>query len=311
MPTVLITGGTGLIGTALSKFLLNKGYQVLILTRDPAEYKSTPGVRYAGWDVHRQTIDQAAIGEADHIVHLAGAGVADKRWSKKRKQEIRDSRVNSGKLIVKALTEYPNNVKSVVSASGIGWYGPDPVKPNPTPFTETDPSSADFLGETCRLWEESVKPVTDLGKRLVTIRTGIVLATEGGALPEFMRPLRFGFAAILGDGNQVCSWIHIDDVVRLYTHAVETSSLTGPYNGVAPNPVTNKQLTLSLAKYLRGKMFIPVHVPEFALKLALGEMSIEVLKSATVSCVKTRQTGFQFVYPTLDSALQQLIKDGP
>jgi uncharacterized protein (TIGR01777 family) len=307
MPTVLITGGTGLLGTALTTFLVNKGYKVTILTRDPTEHKPVRHVQYAGWDVKRQIIDPAAIGEADHIIHLAGAGVADKRWSKKRKQEIRDSRVNSGNLIVKALNETPNKVKSVVSASGIGWYGPDPVRPNPEPFKETDPPSADFLGETCRLWEDSLKPVTDLGKRMVHIRTGIVLAKEGGALPEFMRPLRFGVATILGDGNQVCSWIHIHDIIRLYTDAIENIEMNGAYNGVSPNPVTNKELTLSLAKYLRGKMFIPLHVPEFALKLALGEMSIEVLKSATVSSAKTRQAAFQFAYPTLDSALQQLI----
>jgi uncharacterized protein len=305
METILITGGTGMIGTQLRQALLNKGYKVIILTRGSDNKKlSQPGLQYAQWNPARQYIDRGAIATADHIIHLAGAGVADKRWTTRRKQEIVDSRVKTGELLVKALTENPNKVKTVISASAIGWYGPDK---NPVhPFIETDPPSPDFLGQTCRKWEESLGPVTAMGKRLVHFRTGIVLSREGGALAEFKKPLRFGIATILGDGKQVISWIHIDDLVALYVAAVENEQMSGPYNAVAPGPGTNKELVLKLARAKRGKFFVPVRVPSFVLKIVLGEMSIEVLKSATVSSESVQKTGFAYRYPTLDMSLQHV-----
>jgi len=211
-------------------------------------------------------------------------------------------------LIVKTLKETTNNVKAVISSSGIGWYGPDPTIPNPDPFTESDPAHDDFLGNTCVQWENSLEPITTLGKRLVKFRTGIVLSNDGGALKEFTRPIRFGIAAILGSGRQIVSWIHIDDVVKLYITAIENEKINGVYNAVAPNPVTNKQLTIQLAKKLKGRFFIPVHVPSFVLKIVVGELSIEVLKSATVSCDKINDTGFAFSFPTIDIALKDLLE---
>ena len=204
-----------------------------------------------------QTIDKDAISAADFIVHLAGAGIADKRWTKKRKKEIRDSRVKSSELIVKSLQEIPNNVKAVISASAIGWYGADPVIPNPKPFREDDPPDAGFLGETCKQWEASIEPVTNLGKRIVKLRTAIVLSNKGGALKEFKKPLRFGVAPFLGNGRQVMSWIHIDDLVRLYITAIEDEKLSGVYNAVAPNPVSNKTFTLKLAAANQRTIFHP------------------------------------------------------
>jgi uncharacterized protein len=306
MATVLITGGTGLIGTALSTLLINKGYQVIILTRNPKP--ATDTVTYAAWNPVQQTIDRAAVEQADYIINLAGENVADKRWTKKRKQQLVDSRVKSVELIVKALKEIPNKVKAVISVSGIGWYGHDPVIPNPHPFIETAPPASDFLGETCRLWEGSVDPVTALGKRLVKLRTGVVFSAEGGALDEFKKPVKFGIGAILGSGKQVVSWIHIDDICRIYLAAIENEHMQGVYNAVAPSTIPNKELTLSLAKKIKGQFFIPIHVPVLALKMVLGEMSIEVLKSATVSSQKISQAGFQFLYPTLEAALNDLIK---
>ncbi|RZM05741.1 MAG: DUF1731 domain-containing protein, partial [Pedobacter sp.] len=211
--------------------------------------------------------------------------------------------VKSGELIVKSLRELPNKIQTVVSASAIGWYGPDPVVPNPNPFREDAPSADDFLGSTCRVWEQSIEPVARMGKRLVILRTGIVLSPEGGALKEFRRPLKFGLATILGTGKQVMSWIHLDDIVRIYVAAVEEGKLQGVYNAVAPRPASNQQLVLQLAKEKKGTFFIPVHVPSFALKIALGEMSIEVLKSATVSCDKLHVEGFTFLYPSIETAL--------
>ncbi len=190
MATILITGGTGLVGKALGQALLEKGYTVIILSRQTGKKSAVANLSYAAWDAEKQTIDEEAISSADYIIHLAGAGVADKRWTKKRKQEIIDSRVNSSQLIVDSLKTIPNKVKAIVSASAIGWYGADPAIPNPKPFEENNPADETFLGNTCKLWEESIEPVTQSGKRLVKLRIGIVLSNDGGALSEFKKPLQ-------------------------------------------------------------------------------------------------------------------------
>jgi uncharacterized protein len=308
--TILITGGTGLVGAALTRHLLDKGFRVIVLTRDAARKTSTEAtLSYAGWDVKAQTIDREAVEKADYIIHLAGAGVADKRWTEKRKQEIVDSRVQGSALLVKALREIPNKVRAVISASAIGWYGADPVPVKDAGFTETDPADTAFLGDTCRQWEAAVDGVTAMGNRLVKLRIGIVLSTEGGALPEFKKPLRFGVAAILGSGRQVISWIHIGDLCRMIVYAMEDEKMQGVYNAVAPQPVTNRALTLALAKQVKGKFFIPVNVPAFVLKIMMGEMSVEVLKSATVSSAKISEAGFRFLYPSVDAALSSLLAE--
>jgi uncharacterized protein (TIGR01777 family) len=264
------------------------------------------GADVAHWDPYKEVIDPEAIRSADFIVHLAGAGVADKRWTDRRKKEIVESRTRSSALLVKALKEIPNKVQAVISASGIGWYGPDPTIPNPRPFVETDPVDDDFLGETCRLWEESIAPVTALGRRLVILRTGLVLSNEGGALPEFSKPVKLGVAAILGSGRQVMSWIHIEDHCRLFLHAIEDESWSGVYNAAAPQSVNNRTLTLELARRIKGRYFVPVYVPSLLLKIIVGELSIEVLKSTTVSIEKIHKGGFQFLYPSIQSALDNL-----
>ncbi len=307
MSTILITGGTGTIGSRLVERLLEKGYEVIVVTRDPSRQTAKAGVSYVSWDIDRQTIDADAVSKANHIIHLAGAGVGDKRWSRARKQEILQSRTQSCALIVKALQEIPNKVETVVSASAIGWYGPDTTRSLQNGFSEDAPADAAFLGDTCRRWEESIDPVMSLGKRLVKIRTGIVLSNEGGALVEFKKPLKAGIAAILGNGRQMISWIHVDDLCSMYIYAIEHPELQGVINGTAPYPVSNQDLTLALAKQMRGSLFIPVYIPAFVLKIVLGEMSIEVLKSATVSAGKMLKAGFNFAYPTLSTALRQLV----
>jgi uncharacterized protein (TIGR01777 family) len=306
METVLITGGTGMIGKALTQALIERGFNVIILTRHFNDKQKTGNdkLTYAIWDIAKQTIDKNAFAKADYIIHLAGASVAEKRWTKKRKQEIVSSRVDSGKLIVDSLKKLPNKVKTVISATAIGWYGPD--KNDANKFTEDDPSSNDFLGQTCKQWEIAIEPVSFLGKRLVKIRIGIVLSNEGGAYVEFKKPLKFLLATILGNGKQIVSWIHIDDLVRAILFAMENEKMESVYNTVAPHPVSNKELVLEIARKERGRSYIPVHVPTFALKIKLGEMSVEVLKSATVSSEKIQQAGFIFQYPDLESAISQL-----
>ena len=295
-----------MIGTAITNKLISKGHEVIILTRDKSKYTNDSSLSFAEWDLEKQTIERAAIEKADHIINLAGAGVADKRWTEKRKQEIRDSRVKAGQVLVKSLNEIPNKVQSVINASAIGWYGPDGQHRIERPFTESDHAFTDFLGSTCLQWQQSIEPVRELGKRLVIIRTGIVLAKKGGAFPEFVKPLKFGMASILGSGKQIVSWIHIDDLVNIYIYAIENADMKGVFNAVAPHPVTNKELILSIAR-ARKKFFIPVKVPSFVLKTVLGEMSVEVLKSATVSGRKVMDEGFQFQFSNIASAVQSLV----
>jgi uncharacterized protein (TIGR01777 family) len=303
MATVLITGGTGMIGSALTKALTAKAYKIIILTRKAKP--SVGNISYKEWDIEKGIIDKDAIAEADYIIHLAGANVADGRWTESRKKEIVDSRVKSGELLAKSLKEIPNKIKAVISASAIGWYGPDRQVPNPAPFVETDGADDAFLGITSKQWESAIQPVADLGKRLVIFRIGIVLSDKGGAYPEFKKSLKFGTAAILGDGKQIVSWIHIDDLVGLFATALENENWEGIYNAVAPNPVTNEALILEIAKQ-GGKMYIPVHVPSLALRIALGQMSVEVLKSATVSSRKIEAAGFHFTYPVITDAVKKL-----
>lgn len=302
---ILITGGTGMVGTALTKALVATGHSVIILTRNPASGKPMPGVIYKAWNPANQTIDAAAIREADAIVHLAGANVADGRWTEARKKEILDSRVQSGQLLVKALSDTPNAIRTVVSASAIGWYGADPQVPNPVPFVETEPADVSFLGVTCQQWEAAIAPVVELGKRLVTYRIGIVLSKEGGAYAEFRKPLRLGVASVLGSGNQVISWIHIDDLVSLFMEALADESFRGIYNAVADVPVSNKVLIKAMAQ-AKGGFHVTAPVPAFVLKAMLGEMSIEILKSATVSNSKVREAGFAFAFPTIEKAVREL-----
>lgn len=306
MQEILITGGTGMIGSQLTKHLSHAGYKITILTRKiPAAKNTDPNVEYALWNVEKQTIDLKAVQNASYIIHLAGAGVVDKRWTSAYKAQILNSRTESSALLIRTLQQHPHSIKAVVSASAIGWYGEDPP-PGGEGFIESDKPAIDFLGQTCLLWEESIDPIAKQGIRLVKLRTGIVLCNEGGALPEFKKPLHLGVAGILSQGKQVVSWIHIDDLCRIYIEALKNEQMAGSYNAVAPNPVTNKQLTTELAHQLKGRFYIPVHVPKIILKLMLGERSIEVLKSSTVSSEKLKKTGFTFLYPSIEAALHQL-----
>ncbi len=307
METVLISGGTGLIGQHLSSLLIASGYRVIILSRSPGK-QSKENIQYAIWNVQEGIMDEQAFCSADYIVHLAGANVAEKRWTKKRKKEIIESRTQSSELIVDSLKTLPHKIKAVISASAIGWYGPDTKGSPQKGFTENTAADDSFLGRTCALWEDSIIPAENF-TRLVILRTGIVFSNEGGAFAEFKKPISKGIAPIIGSGKQIISWIHIADLCKMYLFAVKNQELHGIYNAAAPTPVSNKELILSMAAKIRGKVFIPVYVPGFLLKLILGELSIEILKGTTVNPEKIRKQGFSFNYPTLEHAINDLVKN--
>jgi hypothetical protein len=308
MPVVLISGGTGLVGTTLTRHLLERNYEVIILTRERNRTSENPSIQYSHWNVESGILDEDVIKNTDHIIHLAGAGVMDKKWSAAYKKIILDSRTKSTELIIKKLYEYPGNVKTFVSASAIGYYGEDYKQLiRKEGFVETDLAAKDFLGETCLLWEASSDPVKGMNIRLVKMRSGIVLSNDGGAFKEFKSPLRFGIATVFGTGKQIMSWIHIDDICRLYCEAIENDYFSGAYNAVAPEPISQKKLIISMAERIRHKFYSALYVPKFLLELFLGKRSTEILKSATVSDKKIRSTGFTFLYPTIDSALEDLI----
>jgi uncharacterized protein (TIGR01777 family) len=303
--TILIAGGTGLIGQALTKQLLAADYRVILLTRSMAtaqhKFDSHPALEFSVWDVEQGQLDPHLFSKVDHIINLAGAGVADCRWTPQRKKEICESRVAAGQLITERLLSIPNSVKTYLGASAIGWYGPDAVN-SMRSFQEDDAPAHDFLGTTCAQWEASTSKLASTSIRRVTLRIGIVLTPAGGALAEFLKPLRLGVATILGDGQQKVSWIHIQDLVAIFLYALETPTMSGVYNAVSPEPVSNKEVIRTLA-WARGKFFLPIRVPSWLLQVMMGEMSVEVLKSTTVSAAKILQAGFQFRYPTIRAAL--------
>lgn len=304
--TILITGGTGLVGKELSNQLLAEGNTVIVLTRNKALTTSsfTPQkINYAYWSVEENIIDENAFAQANAIVHLAGESVAGKRWTTKQMQTIVDSRVKTGELLLNYLQTKPNQVKTIITASATGWYKPQINAA--LSYQEDDEANTDFLGETCKLWEQSLQPVKNLGIRLVTLRIGIVLGKQGGALKEFLKPLKFGFATIMGNGKQYISWISLEDLCRLIQFSLH-HEIEGVYNAVSLNPETNKNFMLQLAQHIRGKFYLAFHVPSFVLKIMLGGMSIEILKSSQISSQKIVDAGFKFNHPTLKLCFNSL-----
>jgi hypothetical protein len=297
---VLITGGTGLIGSRLTELLLEKGYEVAYLSRRKSE-----GMRVKAypWDLEKGYVAEEAIRGADCIIHLAGAGVADERWTARRKREILESRTQSSRLLYEGLQRVPNQVKIFLSASAIGIYGADRGEEL---LTETSPPGNDFLAEVTKAWEGAVQPVAGLGIRTVLLRIGIMLSGKGGALAKMAQPVRLGAGSPLGSGKQWVSWIHVDDLCRLFMYALENPDVRGPYNAVAPAPATNEALTKQIAEVLGKPLFMP-NVPAFALKLAVGEMAAAVLGSAKVSSQKVTHAGFTYQFPTLAPALRDLL----
>ena len=302
MKTIGITGGTGFVGKHLTELLLAQNHQVIIFSRKPAT-SSIAGVRYAHWDAEQKTCDTHALNQLDAIVHLAGAGIADKRWTDSRKKEIVNSRVDGTHFLVEQIKLHAPDCQTLISASATGFYGPDmPGKP---PFSESAKPYADFLGNTCKAWEDAAHGA-DAALRTVILRFGIVLGQESGAFPQFERPMNFGIMPILGNGTQMVSWIEVDDLARLILFCIDNVQCRGVYNAVSPNPVTHVDLMRTIAA-IKGGLKIPVPAPAFALKIMLGEMSVEVLKSCTVSAQKTLATGFSFRYPEISGAVKAIL----
>jgi uncharacterized protein len=298
MQKVLITGGTGTVGKALIPLLVAKGYGVHIYTRSATKNATNTKIQYFEWNPALQTYDAKALEGVVAVINLAGAGVADKRWTVERKKEILNSRVQSGTTLVKALQETKNQVKVIVQASATGYYGPTVV--GMSPFKETDAMYPDFLGTTCHAWEQSIQAAATLGIRLVTMRIGIVLSKLGGMVKEVSKPMQLGILPVFGNGKQLVSWIHVNDLCALFLFAME-NEVSGTYNAVADAPATQKELVKQLAKALHKKCFFAPPIPAFVLQLMLGEMSIEILKSCGVTNDQIKKAGFTFQYPALEN----------
>lgn len=291
MSKILITGGTGLVGTRLTEILLQKKHEVVILSRNPKnknEFK---------WDISKNYIDKNAFKNIDYIIHLAGAGIADERWSDKRKQLIIDSRVKTANLLFETIKKHNFNIKGFISASGIGFYG---AITSDKIYTENDAVANDFLGDVCQKWENAAHQFKALKIPVTILRTGIVLSKKGGALEKMKTPI----ISPLGSGKQYLPWIHIDDLCNMYLKAIE-EDLIGIYNAVAPEHQTNTTFSKTLAKSI-NRPFIGINVPSFILKFLFGEMAKILLEGSRVSAKKIENNGYSFQYKTLKKALESL-----
>ena len=300
---ILITGGTGLVGTRLSQLLTDAGHVVAHLTRGGAAAGESAYQTFR-WNPAAGQLDAAAVPWADAIVHLAGAGVMDARWTPARKKEILDSRVRGLHLLRDALARAGRRETPLISASAIGLYG-DRGDEWLSENTPAPPPGQDFLADVCRQWEAAALQIRATGRRVAILRLGIVLSERGGALPEMARPIRLGVGAALGSGRQWTSWIHLDDTCRAFIAALTDARYTGVYNVVGPAPATNADLTRAIAHALNRPLLLPA-VPGFALRLTLGERAQAVLASQRVRPDGLTELGFEFAYPELEEALEAI-----
>lgn len=300
MSRILIAGGNGLIGQQLCRSLQEKGYNVGIISRNPRPDSPIPSY---SWNIDHHEIDSEAINSYDFIIHLAGVNIGAKRWTRRRKKDIIDSRVKSIDLIFNNIDNSNKNLKAFISASAIGYYG---AHTSEQIFVETDQAATDYLGLTCSLWEQAADRFSDIGIRTVKIRTGVVLSKEGGALSKLLLPVKLGLASAIGTGKQFMPWIHMDDLCDIYIQAIENQTLSGAYNAVSPEPVTNKEFTRKMARALHKPFWLP-NIPAIIMKLLFGEMSVILLKGSQVSSDKIRAAGYQFRFPQLDNALRKLL----
>ncbi len=299
METILVSGGTGLIGRHLCRKLKERGYRVTVLSRTG---KQDADIRNYFWDWKKNEIENAAIENADYIIHLAGENIGDKRWTTKRKQQITDSRVKTGELIFNSVKANHITLKAFISASATGYYG---TITSEKIFCETDAYSDDFLGQVCRQWEKVADRFQDSGVRTVKIRSGVVLTKEGGVLTKMMIPVKLGVGSAIGSGRQYLPWIHISDLCGIYIKAIEDTRMSGAYNVVAPDHTSNRDFIGTLARVLKKPFWFP-NVPAIALKIRYGKMSEMLLKGSRISSDKIKAAGYAFLFPDLESALTDL-----
>ncbi len=300
MAIILISGGTGLVGKALTNRLITKGHEVRILSRSP---KSNEEIKSFYWNVEKNEIDEKAFDNVEHIVHLAGSGIADQRWSNARKKNIIDSRINSMNLITSVVKKKNIQLKSFVGASAIGIYG---MITSDKIFSETDKGQDDFLSQSCMQWENAYQEIQTLSNKNCIIRIGVVLSKDGGALKRLMPLFQLGLGSAVGSGKQYMPWIHIDDLVSIFQEALFNSNYSGIYNAVSPEETSNQSFSKQLAKCLSKPFFLP-NVPAFILKLVFGEMANVLLEGSRISSKKLTNVGFQFQYPMLSEALSVIV----
>ena len=297
---ILLTGATGLVGSKLSEICRESGIEVFYLTTSKSKIKDEKGYKGFYWNPKTEEIDKHCLDGVQTIVHLAGANIAEP-WTKSYKRQIINSRVETADLLYKTLKEGNNEVEHFVSASAIGVYPSSRQKL----YSENDQAVAqNFVGTVVEKWESAADQFSDLGLKIAKVRIGLVLAENGGMLEKIKKPIKLNMGAALGSGKQWQSWIHQDDLAGIFLKVIE-DELEGVYNGVAPNPVTNEELTKELAKKMGKSVWLP-NVPEFALKVMLGEMSQIVLSSQLVSSEKIQGEGYQFKFNNLGQALNNL-----
>lgn len=303
---VLITGATGLVGNEVTQLCRAQGITVHYLTTSQEKISSEPDYKGFYWNPSTEELDEASLDGVDAIIHLAGATIAQK-WTPENRQLIKDSRIKSAQMLYDALARFresgnTTSVKHIISASAVGGYPSSSTKL----YNEKYPTYASgFLGEVVQEWEEKIEEFQELDIATSLIRTGVILDKNQGALPKIVQPIRFFAGAPLGSGQQWQSWIHIEDMARIYMHVLN-KELIGVYNGVAPNPVSNEKLTKVIAQTIKKPLFLP-NIPEKVLKLMLGDMAAIVLESQLVSAEKILKTGFVFTYPTIEQAIEDLL----
>lgn len=298
---VLLTGGTGFIGRHLTAVLIANGYTVSILSR--SDRKNTTNISYYKWDLESNSIEEGAILKADYIVHLAGEGIVEKRWTEQRKKAILESRTQPIELIFSVLKNNNKTLKAFISASGIGYYG---AITSEEICTEETPAATDFLGKTCVEWEKAVDTIGALHIRTAKIRTGIVLGRNEGFLRKMTPSFKRGFGAILGTGNQYLPWIHVEDLCKIYLKMIQDNQTNGAYNAAVQDKTTNASFSNTLAKLYGYSIWLP-KVPAFLLKIVLGEMSDAILKGQPASSEKIEKTGFEFQFTDLEIALSSCV----